>query len=498
MRKMNILFQTLSLAALFVAGLITYADAQQADQSAKTQKLTIDIEVNENGEVTKIKKEIDASEGEDIQAILKDLDILDGLDISSQGERIEIKVRKEVDGQSDANIDVNVTSPQFRYQWFGDEDETHEKRALLGVFITNNTEGETKGALVTGIVDGSAAEKAGLQKGDIVTSIGGEPVSSEKALRDFVANHHPNETVSVEFLRDGKSQKLDVTLGESDDETSMMFFGPGMQGKRFHFEDANGEDMEVIIKDMMDQLPDLENFDFQWETDDDAGFLGVTPAESDSKEGVAIGKVVPNSAAEKMGLKAGDIVTKLNGEKVNDFGQLAETISGKKAGEKLEVEYLRNGKKMKASGELGKREHGTVVKQIRRSAPVWKEADASANASFKEVNVVIELKDCTAEDEKLLADPANVDFGKQLALKRIEFAPNPNDGNFNLKFELPEKRDTRVMVFDQGGRKVFEELLVNFDGEYNNRIDISAQPSGVYFLIVAQGNAQFTRKIVKQ
>jgi PDZ domain-containing secreted protein len=495
---MNMLFQALTLTGLFAGGFFTYAQAQKADEASKTQKLTIDIEVNENGEVTKIKKEIDADAGEDIEAILKDLDILDGLDISSKGERIEIKVRKEVDGEADSDIGVNVASPQFQYQWFGTEDASHEKRALLGVFITNNAEGETEGALVTGIVDGSAADKAGLQEGDVIVAIGNEKVLTEKDLRDLVAKHEPNETVSVEFIRNGKNEHLSVTLGETSDEMSMMFYGPDMHGKRFHFEDSEGKDMEVIIKDMMKQMPELEDLNFEWETSNDAGFLGVTPAETEAKEGVVIGKVVPNSAAEKMGLNEGDVITKLNGEKVADFGQLAAIISAKKPGESLEVEYERDGKKMKAVGDLGKREHGPVVKHIRRSAPNWSEADASINRSFKEVNVVIELKDCTAEDEKLLADPANVDFGKQLVLKRIEFAPNPNDGNFNLKFELPEKRDTRVMVFDQGGRKVFEELLVNFEGEYSNRIDISAQPNGVYFLIVAQGNAQFTRKIVKQ
>lgn len=97
----------------------------------------------------------------------------------------------------------------------------------------------------------------------------------------------------------------------------------------------------------------------------------------------------------------------------------------------------------------------------------------------------------------MLEEPAAVDFNKSLPLNKIEFAPNPSDGLFNLAFDLPKKQDTRVMIFDQAGRKVFEELLVNFSGSCKNQIDISAQPSGVYFLIIAQQDKQFSRKIVK-
>jgi len=98
----------------------------------------------------------------------------------------------------------------------------------------------------------------------------------------------------------------------------------------------------------------------------------------------------------------------------------------------------------------------------------------------------------------MLAKPAEVDFDEELALNKIEFAPNPNDGRFNLEFELPEHKKTRILVFDQMGRKVYEELLNNFDGQYSNQIDISNQPNGTYFLIVAQDQKQFTKKIVKQ
>jgi hypothetical protein len=152
------------------------------------------------------------------------------------------------------------------------------------------------------------------------------------------------------------------------------------------------------------------------------------------------------------------------------------------------------------NGELGKREKSSCTKIIhfdsKHDTQFWNSENNTV--AVKEITVVIELQDATKEDEEMLAQPAAVNFKKELALNRIEFSPNPSNGQFNLAFELPEKKATRVLVLDQMGRKVNEEILGNFSGTYKNQIDISSRPNGVYFLIIAQGEKQFTRKIVKQ
>jgi hypothetical protein len=301
----------------------------------------------------------------------------------------------------------------------------------------------------------------------------------------------------VKYLRDGKRSSRKVTLGESKD---MMFFKHGFGPKgsnEFFFE---GEFDEEALQEQMEKFKDMNiNFDFDMEFDDNSAFLGVTPGEK-TYAGVSLGKVIESSSAEKMGLKAGDVITKLDGKPVESFDDLAEVIRSKEAGDQIEVEYLRNGKKGKLNGELGKRDGHVFEKRIIRSGKGCAPNGVGPWSPdvVKEVRVVIELKDCTKEEEAMLTEPAKVDFKKELALNNIEFAPNPSDGLFNLSFELPEKKSTRVLVFDQMGRKVYEEILNNFGGSYKNQIDISAQQSGVYFLIIAQQDKQFTRKIVKQ
>ncbi len=483
MKQLNTFFQLSTLTAVLVAGFFTYSLAQNADKQAKDQTLTIDIEVTENGKTKRITKELDALEGDDIKAILKDLDVLDDIDIRGKGERIEIKVRKEVDGDDERDVRVQIMGDDDELRWLSGGTDM-EKRPLLGVYISNYDKDGQKGVLIDGLVEGSAAQKAALKKGDVIVGVNGKEINSEKQLKEVISGFEVGEEVNVKYLRDGKKASQKVTLGQSKDMVVFSHgFGPKGSGE-FFFE---GEFDEDAFQEQMDKLKDL-NIDFGFDFNDDAAFLGVTPgAKTDA--GVSIGKVITGSSAEKMGLRSGDVITKLDGRSIEHFDDLAEVIKAKKAGDTVAVEYLRDGKKGKLNGELGKRDGRFFEKRnVKETTP----------NVVKEVNVVIELKDCTKEDEAMLTEPAAVDFRKDLSLNKIEFAPNPSDGMFNLTFELPEKKSTRVLVFDQMGRKVYEEILNNFNGSYKNQIDISAQQSGVYFLIIAQQDKQFTRKIVKQ
>ena len=260
-------------------------------------------------------------------------------------------------------------------------------------------------------------------------------------------------------------------------------------------------DEDVDSEHLIECFKRLENLNF--DSQEDSPFLGVTGGECGPGEsnGVLLGRVTEGSAAEKMGLQSGDRVYKLDGEAVNSFDQLAQIIGSKSVGDNLNVEYKRGTESLKTNGNLGSRsELQSTQKAFRynHGCDVGTGAGPWALDVIKEVSVIIEMKDCTQEEEDMLSAPAKVDFEEELALNRIEFSPNPNNGQFNLEFELPEKRNTRILVFDQMGRSIHEQSLSNFDGFYKDQIDISSQPNGIYFLIIAQDEKQFTRKIVKQ
>jgi len=74
---------------------------------------------------------------------------------------------------------------------------------------------KTEGVYVTGILDNSGAALAGLQKGDIITSINGQPVSTTPQLQEQVARYQPGDNLNVAFVRNGKAMTTNVKLSKN-------------------------------------------------------------------------------------------------------------------------------------------------------------------------------------------------------------------------------------------------------------------------------------------
>jgi serine protease Do len=73
---------------------------------------------------------------------------------------------------------------------------------------------DDKGALVGDVVEDSPAEKAGLQRGDVIVEFDGREVADTSSLRNNVSGTPPGKKVTLKIMRDGKMQKVDVTIAE--------------------------------------------------------------------------------------------------------------------------------------------------------------------------------------------------------------------------------------------------------------------------------------------
>jgi len=73
---------------------------------------------------------------------------------------------------------------------------------------------DEKGALIGDVMEGSPAEKAGLQRGDVITEMNGKEVLDPSSLRNLVAGIGPGKDVMVRFLRDGKQMTATVRIAE--------------------------------------------------------------------------------------------------------------------------------------------------------------------------------------------------------------------------------------------------------------------------------------------
>ena len=135
------------------------------------------------------------------------------------------------------------------------------KRGVLGVNIQTLTPdiaqsmdiGNVQGALVSQVVDGSAAEKAGIKAGDIITAVNGKPVKDAAALRNTIGLLRIGDRVDVSLLRDGKPRRITAVITERDAEAEAKSSGlhPGLEGAELT--DAQGGG--VLIRSVAEGSP---------------------------------------------------------------------------------------------------------------------------------------------------------------------------------------------------------------------------------------------------
>lgn len=199
---------------------------------------------------------------------------------------------------------------------------------------------EVRGVGITNVVKDSPAEKAGLRKDDVIVKFDGESVTSVRKLNRLVSEVAPDQTARLSISRGGSEQEVAVTIAKRKDDALTNFKGlgklqdlPGWEG----FKNFEGVKPGGIWK---------------WEGDGDrplvmsignhrrigvststltkqlADYFGVVDG-----KGVLVTSVAEDGAAAKAGIKAGDIITAIDGEKVEDAGDLARGINKKKEGD---------------------------------------------------------------------------------------------------------------------------------------------------------------------
>ena len=219
------------------------------------------------------------------------------------------------------------------------EDINKENMARYGM-------SEARGVGITEVVKDSPAEKAGLRKADVIVRFEGDSVTSVRKLTRLVSEVAPDQTVKLSVSRGGSEQEVAVTIGKRNE--SLMGNWQGME---------NFKGLDKI--EGLDRLKELERnmppgakvWKWEGEPGKDGMFfafgnhrrIGVSTTQltkqladyfgvSDGK-GVLVTSVIDDSPAAKAGLKAGDVITAIDGEKIDDAGDLAQGINKKKDGD---------------------------------------------------------------------------------------------------------------------------------------------------------------------
>ena len=211
-----------------------------------------------------------------------------------------------------------------------------DEQGWLGVYIEELTPslkkeldvGSREGILISEVIEDSPADDAGLKDKDIILEFDGIPVSISQDFIDMVRETEPDKTVNLKILRRGKEQDLEVTIGKKRKPRSYYFLD---------------DDNEIFISTdrvcLGVEVTDLN--------EDLAQYFKV-----DANDGVLVLEVYEDSPAEKAGLKAGDIITKLDTENIKETEDLIEILDDYEDEDKITVEYVRLGKKEKTTAEL--------------------------------------------------------------------------------------------------------------------------------------------------
>jgi serine protease Do len=202
-----------------------------------------------------------------------------------------------------------------------------------------------RGVVVGRVAPESPASKSGLKETDVITEVDGQRVEGTAQFRRMIREIPAGRTVQLTIWRDGHTQSISATLGKAEENhRAMLKAAPGSFAFRMP---------EVVEIPDMPEMPTLEwdNGDMMVlpgghprlgiDAEDINGQLGSYFGAPDG-EGVLVRSVNAGSVAEKAGLKAGDVITKFNGERIRSLGDLREKLAAKNDAKPAQLSVLRN------------------------------------------------------------------------------------------------------------------------------------------------------------
>jgi serine protease Do len=189
-------------------------------------------------------------------------------------------------------------------------------RGYLGVKIGNIDQAmaksfdlpTTNGSLIHQVVEGSPADKAGLEAGDFITGVAGEAVNDTNELRNKVATLKPGNTYAFQIYRDGKKDTKNVTITEQPEDMWAAF-----RGDRTPRKQEPAARLGLTVKTLTDELAKKAGYD-------------------SSLRGVLVTDVTPNTDAAEKGIRPGQVILKVQNQRVENVKDFTDAVSRAKSG----------------------------------------------------------------------------------------------------------------------------------------------------------------------
>jgi serine protease Do len=246
--------------------------------------------------------------------------------------------------KDDKDGDITVRRHKIKDVWafggdglHGNWDDDHmkmfnmdENRAMLGV----STDQADNGAEIQSVTDESAAEKAGLKKGDIITKIDDKKIETPDDLTEAIQDHKPGDKVSITYLRDKKEQKVTAELGK----------WKGGRG----FTMGNNQNFNMDFERIMPKIQSIPRitapYGQNWSWSGGGPKLGISVQDTEDGKGVNVIEVDEDGNAAKAGIKEDDVITEVDGKAINSADEIAKLMKESKDKGSVKVKLLRKGK----------------------------------------------------------------------------------------------------------------------------------------------------------
>lgn len=238
--------------------------------------------------------------------------------VNLAGELIGINSQILSGGPSGGSIGIGFSIPSNMARTVMDQliKDGKVRRGMLGINIQNITDDTAKaldlkersGILVSNVRTGSAADKAGVKRGDIITAINGDKIEDSNVLRNKVAGTLPGTEIKLTIVRDGESKELTATLDEFEASDS-KHGNSGDDGPNGGTSPEQGGKLGLSLEPITPQSGKR---------------LGLESGQN----GLAVTDVDPSGPAAEAGISRGDVILEINRKPVATLDDVRAALDG--------------------------------------------------------------------------------------------------------------------------------------------------------------------------
>ena len=354
-------------------------------------------------------------------------------------------------------------------------DEEEQQHGFLGV--SESEDDDEEAGLPVRITPNSAAAKAGLLDGDEIIQLNTTAINDFEDISDFMATTQLGDKVRISYQRNNQAATTEATLGEEQ----------GWDWKEWNADDSDWKDLDFEVKQK-------------------AACLGVyteaTVGDND-RSGASIISFTAESAAKEVQMLENDVITAVNGQRVQDHDDLWAEIAKYKSGDRVRVDYLRNGEKQTVEALLKPCQDKSQVTigdvdadgdQQKRQFSTWN-WNSDDQQQMRQNRLITIHKGGEGDAAQVTLPAATLPADRKLQLESFRASAHSAPGQVTVEFRAAPVA-TVMSLLDGSGRQLFREEMNMFGGEYKQQFDLSEYAKGTIIILVQQGDKSFSGQIV--